>query len=259
MLQDPVHHSFTAVVENESINTPFPPPGHSNRVGEDAHHPSPDSLPTPATKAEVPVEEITRQGPQENAEGDVIFTRVSDVAAITGKTLKTSVNGTAKAASPFGIGKATILKARKRKALASEERSSTSIKSALKVAKAVTTSEKEVPMFSKKGVQYSGDDQRIHENDTQGSLPEVDGRVVSPSRASVPRQNILKLPPQHSMGVSVSTTGASSSINKQDAQRPQELGPLVGNDDDFDLDGAISDLGSFLDTWDVEKHAAGVL
>jgi hypothetical protein len=57
----------------------------------------------------------------------------------------------------------------------------------------------------------------------------------------------------------LSSTNAVSSSNKQDAQRPlqvDEIESQLAGDEEFDFSAAISELGSFLGTWDAEKEAA---
>jgi hypothetical protein len=201
----------------------------------------------PLGKLQAGYEGPTVEAPQENTKGTVNSIGVSDTATSTGKILKAVPGGGRTATSPVGMKKAGALKSRKRQAFANEDKSSGSIKSALRVAKAAPNLE---DMAVYKITHGYGDDLRLDENEVHRALPrdETSPRVTG---ASVPR-SILKASLQHSTGVSA----PSSSSTKQDAQRQRMLN-LIENDN-FDLDGAIDDLGSFLDTWDAEKHEAGV-
>ncbi|KIX08615.1 uncharacterized protein Z518_03271 [Rhinocladiella mackenziei CBS 650.93] len=86
-----------------------------------------------------------------------------------------------------------------------------------------------------------------------------DQEIISKiSRTTDPPRSILK----SSLEASASSGNAVSSYH-QDAQRPVK--PIMDDDgdgqldDDFDLDAAIDELGSFLGTWDAEREAAEIV
>ncbi|KIW64586.1 hypothetical protein PV04_09509 [Phialophora macrospora] len=221
---------------------------------DDAVHPETANAashdPQPLGKSQVVYKGPTIQSPQENTKGVVNSMRVTDTATSTAKALRVGPGGGWTTSSPAGVKKAGASKSRKRQAFANEEKPSGSIKSALRVAKAAPNQE---DMVVYKIAPEYGDDLLLDENQVRNPL-QRDEMSPRPPGASVPR-SILKASLQHSTGVSASHNAGSSST-KQDAQRQRMLN-LIENDN-FDLDGAINDLGSFLDTWDAEKHEAGV-
>ena len=154
-----------------------------------------------------------------------------------------------KCSIPCGYMKASCSKPRKKQAGATEDASQGSLKSALKVAKPTGTGLVKTAHKSVVQVAQPHADQQSSEN-------EPHKRFAKTSGAEAPK-GILKSSLQHSTGFSTTNNMGSSSLSKQDAQRQQKLN-LVENEDEFDLDGALDDLGSFLETWDTEKQAAGI-
>jgi hypothetical protein len=145
--------------------------------------------------------------------------------------------------------KSNLRKSQRRKASASQDQSVTTLKSALKVSKppvprlGASTGNK-TTTWSMEQEQ----DRRFEELSTGHSV-EGDSKHF---QLPLPRTSLKpSLQPTRS-----ALNNSASSSNKQDAQ-PQKQ-PFAVEDDDFDLDGAMDDLGSYLDTWDVEKQAAGI-
>ncbi|OAP62663.1 hypothetical protein AYL99_01890 [Fonsecaea erecta] len=120
-----------------------------------------------------------------------------------------------------------------------------SIKSILKVAKPSVTIQDKITVS--KTALLHGEDQQPDGDD--GHRPAVTGpEPPKLSPASAPR-SILKSSAQ-SLTKVLPNPGSSS--DKQDAQR-QQLLKIVDADDDFDVERAMDELGSYLGTWDVER------
>ncbi|EXJ56014.1 hypothetical protein A1O7_08945 [Cladophialophora yegresii CBS 114405] len=251
MLRDSSHHGGPAsgLAGNHDNPTDLVHPsddsGHIDK--HNAAMPDPQALSEP----QVEDEDASIHSPQEITKGIVDPLLVSDDPTAPTKTLR-AVSGAAWEAMPSAAAKKTgASKSRKRHVFVVEEKSSRSIKSALKVSKATPPSQEDTGI-SKTVFEY-GDDLQLDKNEGHKSLPQ-DDTFPRTARAALSR-SILKASSQHSTGVSASNN-ISSASTKQHAQKQRMLG-LIENDD-FDLDGAIDDLGSFLDTWDAEKHEAGV-
>ena len=173
----------------------------------------------------------------------------------TVQTIKKSLDITPNANSPISGKKSETLRSKKRQVFANGEKSSGSIKSAMKVAKQPPGTAGETSS-TKLSLQYN-ELQNFSENNTHHEAMENEGHKTSAAPSSTPR-SILKPLSQRSTGVHVLNTGSSSST-KQDAQRPGEINQISHDVNDSELEGMMDDLGSFLDTWDAEKQAAGVL
>ena len=220
MLQSLPHHSTKSAVGNNEDNdaasfllVPVVGAGHL-----DQHRP-PDQDSDSLARPQVINEEIARP-PPEHAEGGAASALELDPGLI--KVIKKSAGASVKLVSAVGLKKMGASSSRRRQAFAGEDKSSSSIKSALRVAKTAAT-RLERPLSTKTLLQYAKD-QRLLENEMDCS-PAGDYMHENVSRGPALR-SILKPLPQHSTGVSVSNAGASSSM-KQDAQRPQKLNPVV--------------------------------
>ncbi|OAL37651.1 hypothetical protein AYO20_03158 [Fonsecaea nubica] len=203
-----------------------------------------DAESIPATERQKPVPDDHQQSPMEVDELETshsVTDRVLDVPLST----KRVGRGKQTSSSP-GITKPGPPKTRRRLAFATDDTPSGSfrgtIKSALKVAKPTVVIQ-DTMAFNKTASPH-GEEHRPATNDS--SSPKF-------LRASAPK-SILKSSLQSSTIAPVHSNISSSSSNKQDAQR-QQLLALVGNDDDFDLDAAMDELGSFLGSWDAEREA----
>ncbi|KIW86427.1 hypothetical protein Z517_01823 [Fonsecaea pedrosoi CBS 271.37] len=197
-----------------------------------------------ATERQKPVPDDHQQSPMEVDELEtsrLLTDRVSDVPLST----KRDGRGKQTPSSP-GITKPGPPKSRRRLAFATDGTPSGSsrgtIKSALKVAKP-TVMIQDTMAFNKTASPH-GEEHCPATNDS--SSPKF-------LRASAPK-SILKASLQSSTIAPVHSNISSSSSNKQDAQR-QQLLALVENDDNFDLDAAIDELGSFLSSWAAEREA----
>ena len=242
MIQDSPDHNTTTAVDMQNVDRIFSTEIVSNKELNAGEHVAPHQEHIAPKKPQ-----LTPGGDAQKDVGeDVTAHMIADAASVVAKTIKKSVGSVSQAASPIGVKKAGAARNRKRQTTMTEDQSRGSIKSALKVAKPPVT--REDKLASKAALQCDHD-QHSFENNLHERSPKV-------SLASAPK-SILKSSLQHSTGMSVSNNAASSSTSKQDAQRQQKLN-LVENDDEFDLDGALDELGSFLDTWDAEKQAAGV-
>lgn len=217
----------------------------------------PDQLGTPEkvlqlqTKPEGEYESHRGPPQQQDTENIVASKKAQKAATAKFSATRNSVDSVTKGASPLGVKRTKGLKTRKRQAFGSDEKQPASIKSTLNVAKPMAKI-LETTMPPKPSLGRVGDHQAL-EIDSHNSIPAFGSPTTS--RASLPK-SILRPAPQHSLGAS--TSHINSSSTKPDAQRQRMLN-LVDHDEEFDLDGAIDDLGSFLDTWDAEKQAAGVL
>ncbi|KEF55669.1 uncharacterized protein A1O9_08419 [Exophiala aquamarina CBS 119918] len=149
---------------------------------------------------------------------------------------------------------------RKRASFAPEEASSGSaagsLKAVMKVAKSAI-----VNLDSLKGLKSTWDDEDEDINSMhhiQGSTPRFASSEVA-MKIGTPR-GILK-PSSNPSAPAPTGTHRTSSSAKQDAQQVRALDMIEGEleqpQDDFDVNAAIDDLGSFLGTWDVEKEALG--
>lgn len=148
--------------------------------------------------------------------------------------------------------------------LGSPTESRGSIKKAMKVTKSSTPIEKHAEKSSQKVSIYieplaDADSavRRADENGTDGSLPSLSSMFGSRNKSGP--KSILKQSATISGPAPAGTGNTTSTSFKQDAQLPQpgqniDL-KLVG-EEDFDLDGAIDELGSYLGTWDPEDEAS---
>ncbi|OCT45272.1 hypothetical protein CLCR_05583 [Cladophialophora carrionii] len=250
MLRESPHHGGPASGLGDNHDNPTDlvcPP--DDAVHPDAHDAA--TLDPPLSESPVGFKDATFQPPQDNTKVNVNSLLVSDAPTTAAKTVKVVSGAAWEVSSSVGVKKTGALKSRKRQVFVIEEKSSQSIKSALKVAKATTPSQEDTSI-PKIALEYAADMQ-LDKNAGHQSLPQ-DDTFARTSRASVSR-SALRASLQHSTGVSASNN-VSSASTKQNAQKQRMLN-LIENDE-FDLDGAIDDLGSFLDTWDAEKHEAGV-
>lgn len=133
-----------------------------------------------------------------------------------------------------------------------------SIKSSMRVSKAV------LPEGKHAGYKDLKEDDRIR--DSFPILPGEHGEsqsgvVAQESSGNSKRKGILKSIRTNKSGTASSPAfGTVSTSTKQDAQiiEMENIASSVSMDEDgnFDLDAAITDLGSFLGTWDAEKEAS---
>ncbi|EXJ78791.1 hypothetical protein A1O1_09193 [Capronia coronata CBS 617.96] len=154
-----------------------------------------------------------------------------------------------------------VTKSRKKASFVASERSpgssQGSIKSAMKVAKPTVLSQNR--MNSKSALSQSlGCDER---DGVEQTSPCNAMRAPNSSRMMAAPKGILKSSLSAKEEPPISSSKAASSCSKQDAQRAMRLDTMekrsgLINDEDFDLDAAIDDLGSFLGVWDAEKEAA---
>lgn len=254
MLQDPPQRDTLMASGNlDAVEVPELP---INGIEEHGVHTSVELVPILASipqAPQFPQEKGTSEGHAMNSTDetahDMAVTLSTDAAIAVAKALKTSTTVGTKRTSPIGIKKVGAMKNKKRQAITFEEKAAGSIKSSLKVAKSFGR-DLEKTLDSKISARYDGD-RHLDENNHQHLEPSDGGSPKLSAGPAAPPKSILKSSYQHSQG----NTGSSST--KQDAQRQQKLS-LAEDEDDFDLDGAIDDLGSYLDTWDAEKQAAGV-
>ncbi|ETI21576.1 hypothetical protein G647_07923 [Cladophialophora carrionii CBS 160.54] len=250
MLRESLRHGGPASGLGDNHDNPTDlvcPP--DDAVHPDAHDAA--TLDLPQSDPQVGFKDATFQIPQENTKRNANSLLVSDAPTAAAKTLKVVSGAAWEVASSVGVKKTGALRSRKRQVFVIEEKPSQSIKSALKVAKATPPSHEDTSI-RKIALEYTGDLQ-VDKSEGHQSLPQDDTSART-NRASESR-SALRASLQHSTGVSASNN-VSSASTKQNAQKQRMLN-LIENDD-FDLDGAIDDLGSFLDTWDAEKHEAGV-
>ena len=173
--------------------------------------------------------------------------------------------------SPATATKVKPTKSGKRASFAVEhptsDDSQTSIKAGLKVRKAATaghvgTTNVKVALFEEKTTANGAESEQVHADFLNESLPSL-ASMFGGRRNSAPK-SILKSSNAISSAPAPSGNTTSTSM-KQDAQLPSEQPgqngihvDLMNEDDKFDLDAAIDDLGSYLGTWDAEEEAAKV-
>ncbi|EXJ84140.1 hypothetical protein A1O3_04807 [Capronia epimyces CBS 606.96] len=160
---------------------------------------------------------------------------------------------------------ARVTSSRKKASFITSEKSpgpsQASIKSAMRVAKPTTVNQTKgnVKSARSRSFRHSGKD------DMEPTSPSGLKSTPKSSRLMRAPKGILKSSLSASLEPPleppISSINAASSGSKQDAQRPAKLDVVENetgllNDDGFDLDAAIDDLGSFLGTWDAEKEAA---
>ncbi|KAJ9602814.1 hypothetical protein H2200_012594 [Cladophialophora chaetospira] len=249
MLQDSPYHervAFEALKELDKTTVVQEPAGET--VQPDQHAASnPESR--ALTRLEVEANNQQAHVPEVN-ESAVTSKLALEGASKSVRILQASFEGVSKGASPVGIKKTSGLKSRKRQTFAREENSG-SIKTALKVARPSAASEETTK--GSKAYLESDASQQVQGAESYEEVPECGSPITS--RISVPKSILKAVVTQQSMKASASNTGSSST---RDAQKQRVLNP-VDNEDGFDLEGAIDDLGSYLDTWDAEKQTAGIL
>ena len=173
--------------------------------------------------------------------------------------------------SPATATKVKPTKSGKRASFAVEhptsDDSQTSIKAGLKVKKAgmathVEKSRVKVGLFEEKTAATGPESEQVNADFLNESLPSLSS-MFGGRRNSAPK-SILKSSNAISSAPAPSGNTTSTSM-KQDAQMPSEQPgqnginvDLMNEDDNFDLDAAIDDLGSYLGTWDAEEEAARV-
>ncbi|KIY04187.1 uncharacterized protein Z520_00879 [Fonsecaea multimorphosa CBS 102226] len=194
---------------------------------------------------------------------------MTDDASVVSHSLKKPGRGTQNAASPERITKVRATRAKRRDMSPTEDtarRRSTrgSIKSTLKVAKPSFVIQEEtaisktaIPPHEEELQPGSGDDgdgaATNYDSDSAKLLLLASCGPRSILRSFSAQSLTKKVKP--SLSTTTNPPADSSSTKQQDAQR-QKLLKLVENDDDFDIDAAMDDLGSFLDSWDSEKKEA---
>ena len=177
-------------------------------------------------------------------------------------TVKKPLKPAAEYGTPATVTKATKAKQKKKASFAlrspSSEGSQTSIKASMKITKAPSR-----PVLGKSSPRrraFTSLDSRV-ETSLDESLPSVSA-MFGTKMPEAPK-GVLKSTGVNSTGpVRTGTTNTTSTSAKQDAQvvpEPPEpalvAGGAVDEDENFDLDGAMDELGSYLGTWDAEVEA----
>ncbi|KAK6384603.1 hypothetical protein LTS17_002166 [Exophiala oligosperma] len=150
---------------------------------------------------------------------------------------------------------------KKRTTFVTEERSSGSsqgsIKMAMKVAKPSALNQDKTTKIQSGANADSEESPRDNVTEMLSPPPE------KPIRGMSERKGILKSSLVTSTEAVASITSDAQIFTNQDAQRPAKLKAIESatsrlKDDDFDVEGAIDDLGSFLGTWDQQQEAVGL-
>lgn len=200
-----------------------------------------------------------KPGPSASAVEDKadLFIPISTVQASTVKKIYSTNESKS---SPKGVTKTRAVKKKKAAFLADENSSGSpqgSIKLAMKVAKPSAMNQDKLNIVNAQKLSELGPEAEENIGQLSFSYQEKlihDGSV---------RKGILKSSLKTSAGPALSSANGASSSTKHDAQRPLKLNAIENatisfKDDDFDLDGAMNDLGSFLGTWDQQQEAAGL-
>ena len=183
-------------------------------------------------------------------------------------TIKKPKTGFRGLQSPVTATKAHPAKSSKRASFAGEhalsDDSQMSIKAGMKVKKVTATANGEkvaprVPLFEERTISAGAVLEDMNGDFLNESLPSISA-MFGGKKASAPK-GILKSSNAVSSAPALSGNAASTSL-RQEAQIPSgqprqkatEI-DLVNEDDSFDLDAAIDDLGSYLGTWDAEQEA----
>ena len=178
-------------------------------------------------------------------------------------TIKKPIGASAKRRTPATASKVPVSKAKKRASFAVDhplsDDSQKSIKMGMKVKKAVApaTTEKVTPkvaLFEAVSVDLHSAPEAAHIS-LDDSLPSLSS-MFGQKKPGAPK-SILKSSNAIS-SVPVPSGHTASTSMKQDAQiLSGQAGQvqLVDEDDGFDLDAAIDDLGSYLGTWDADEEA----
>ncbi|KIW20954.1 hypothetical protein PV08_01533 [Exophiala spinifera] len=167
---------------------------------------------------------------------------------------------TAESKSPMTEATKSISTKKKRTAFVTDERSSGSsqgsIKMAMKVAKPSALNQDKIGKIQP-DVNADGEESAIE------NVTEISPYREKPIRGTLERKGILKSSLMTSTEVMASSTHEAQASTNQDAQRPAKLKLIESGmsrlkDDDFDLEGVMDDLGSFLGTWDQQQEAVGL-
>ena len=161
--------------------------------------------------------------------------------------------------TPVTATKSRLIKNRKRASFVTEEASSGSsqgsLKTIMKVAKPSMVNQGKTN--SPKGIWEMDDEDENSIHHIQMSTSATPNAVANAKRTA-PR-SILKSSFTASTDLHAPSTNNASSSMKQDAQRVKGFDMVDAesehNEDDFDVDAAIDDLGGFLGTWDADKEA----
>ena len=221
--------------------------------------PVPEAVEAPAASLEkTPVRELETQE------------MIAAIKPFDFSTIKKPSKSVEERATPVTVTKAKKAKEKKKASFAlsspSSDGSQRSITAGMKITKAASR-----PVLGKtspkKGVfgsldshvdAFCGDSGK--ESVVEDSLPSVSA-MFGPKKMDPPK-SILKSSAVHSTAPMPTATNTTSTSAKQDAQQVSEApAPLVGaagavdEDDSFDLDGAMDELGSYLGTWDPDVEA----
>ncbi|KAK5229025.1 hypothetical protein LTR47_008183 [Exophiala xenobiotica] len=182
------------------------------------------------------------------------------ISAIQASTVKKTHTMNESKSSPKGSTKTRAVKKKKAAFLADENSSGSSqgsIKLAMKVAKPSALNQDKLNIVNAEKVSKC----RPEAEESIGqSSPSCREKLISDGLV---RKGILKSSLKTSTGPALSPADGASSSTKYDAQRPLKLNAIENaavsfKEDDFDLDGAMNDLGSFLGTWDQQQEAVGL-
>lgn len=187
----------------------------------------------------------------------------SDTKSNAANTSKKLTAGGERSSARKNVTKGGPARNKKRASFVPEElspgTSQRSIKAALKVAKSTVVNQSKT-----NGSKTSLSQERDREHGENADQPPLSHHesCLEDSRITSYPKSILKSSLPGTVGAHISNNGTSSST-KQDAQRPQRFDVVenrveIFNDDDFNLDAAIDDLGGLLGSWDAEKQAARV-
>ena len=218
----------------------------------------PDQVCPPPTADDTPMRELETQE------------MIAAIKPLDFSTIKKPTFDLIRLQSPATATKVMPTKKPKRASFAVEhpasDESQRSIKAGMKVKK-VTVSEiaqqeketSKVTLFEETPISSTSVHDAIHHELLHESLPSLSS-MFGDRKASAPK-SILKSSNAISSAPAGSGHTASTSI-KQDAQIPSGQagqnhirGDVVDEDDNFDLDAAIDDLGSYLGTWDADEEA----
>ncbi|KAL6248250.1 hypothetical protein RBB50_004505 [Rhinocladiella similis] len=202
-------------------------------------------------------------------EGEAVNDRLSSSPAKVGAksasipTMLGSFNKVITAESKSALTEVTkpIISKKKRTAFVTDERSSGSsqgsIKMAMKVAKPSALNQDNTNKIQSLLNADCG------ESPGENVMDTLSPHQKKPICGMLERKGILKSSLVTSTEVVASSANEAQASTNQDAQRPAKLKAIESatsrlNDDEFDLEGAMDDLGSFLGTWDQQQEAVGL-